>query len=49
MSAVRHSANDDLGAPCQSAIPYMMTPARKKRTPAMRSGGIDSIASRMPR
>ena len=48
-NAVRHSAKEDFGAPCQTAMTYMMIPARKKRVPAMSNGGMESIANRMPR
>ena len=49
IKAVRHSAKEDLGAPCQRAMPNMMIPARKKRVPAMSNGGMESIAKRIPR
>src|SRR5713101_2913495 len=46
---VRQFAQLDLTMPCDQAIAYMIKPARRNRVPAIRNGGIVSIANRMPR
>src|SRR5206468_12414657 len=35
--------------PCDQAIAYMITPAKTNRAPAIRNGGIVSMANRIPR
>jgi hypothetical protein len=49
ISAARHDRPAGLGAPRLRAKPYISSPATRNRTPAMRNGGIDSIATRMAR
>src|SRR6266446_10159806 len=41
ISAVHHVDPSGFGAPWNRAAVYMITPAEKKRTPAIRNGGID--------
>ena len=36
-------------SPRARAIPYMITPASRKRVPAIKNGGIDWMAKRIPR
>src|ERR671936_2724865 len=49
ISEARHSDHVDFSGPCVRAIPNIIKPARKNRAPAIRNGGIDWIAKRMPR
>ncbi len=49
ISEVRQFAQFDLVMPCDQAIAYMISPANTKRAPAIRNGGIVSMANRMPR
>src|SRR6266568_6360596 len=46
---VRQFIQFDLPMPCDHAIAYMITPAVRKRVPAIKSGGMVSIANRIPR
>src|SRR5438046_990308 len=46
---VRQFAQLDLLMPCDQAIAYMIRPASTNRAPAIRNGGIVSIAKRIPR
>jgi hypothetical protein len=46
---VRQFAQLDLVIPCDHAIAYMIIPAIRNRAPAIRNGGIVSIAKRIPR
>src|SRR6266480_4837210 len=49
ISDVRQLAHVDLPIPCDQAIAYMISPANTNRAPAIRNGGIVSMANRMPR
>src|SRR5262249_58561995 len=49
MIAVRHSAQVDLSGPWVRAIANMIRPAIKNRAPAIKNGGIDWMAKRIPR
>src|SRR6267143_5352243 len=46
---VRQFAQLDLLMPCDQAIAYMISPANTNRAPAIKNGGIVSMANRMPR
>src|SRR2546430_7011319 len=46
---VRQFAQVDLLMPCAHAITYMIRPAATNRAPAIRNGGIDSKAHRIPK
>src|SRR6266513_4155301 len=49
ISDVRQFAQLDFPMPCDQAIAYMISPAKTNRAPAIRNGGIVSMANRIPR
>jgi hypothetical protein len=46
---VRQFVHVDLPMPCDHAIAYMIIPAIRNRLPAIKNGGIVSIANLIPR